>query len=99
VFEMFKKIDRNRRLTLFFKVTKTVHERALFYALVTFAAKVFDTNVDDVSTWYLKVLKSKERVIKRNFVLALNNYSKAGDQLEIDMKVLRFIFDLGQVNF
>lgn len=97
VFEMFKKIDKTDRFALFFNIIEKVHEKALFYALLTFAAKAMDLKPDEVSAGYLRILKSKERVIKRNFIPALNNYSKAGEYMDDDMRILRFIYDLGQV--
>jgi hypothetical protein len=99
MFELYKNIDSNVRFRLFFELKNSgVPVNLIFYSTLTFVSKIMSvgkSNDTALNVHYFQLLQSKQPRVVRNFKKAITNYSKYDRKISDDLKVFRFIYDIG----
>lgn len=98
MFPLFEKIDSPRRVEEYMKLKQDYHPRVILMGLISFSKKCIFQEFDSVnSKSYMKLLKSKGRIIQKNFMPAIRIYIKYKGEISEELRVMRFIDDLGRI--
>lgn len=98
MFPLFEKIDSGKRFEEYFKLLKDYHPRVIMLSVLSFAKKCAVGDYSEVnSKSYLKLLRAKERTMKKNLMSAIRIYTRYKGEISEEMRVMRFIMDIGNL--
>jgi hypothetical protein len=95
--ELFKNIDSGARYKEYFTLLSTgMDPMYIFYGILTMIKKSLGyMELTNVNNNFFILLKNKNTVLSRNIVKSLERWAQWDKNVDDDMKVLRFIKDIG----